>query len=130
MATVDHVASMVSSLKGVTEGERHGALTWFVNGKAFAWERQFSKADIRRFGDQTPPDGPILALRVADLSDKEAVLATRSDSFFTIPHFDGHPLILVQLKLVSEKVLREAVIDAWLASAPPRLAQQYLEDYA
>ena len=74
MVTLDDVARITGELPEVTEGERHGNLTWFVGGKAFAWERPFSKADIKRFGDAKPPDGPILALRVADLAEKEAVL--------------------------------------------------------
>ncbi|MBV8303717.1 MAG: MmcQ/YjbR family DNA-binding protein, partial [Acidimicrobiia bacterium] len=46
---------MVAALPGATEGERFGRRTWFVRGKGFAWERPFSKTDIRRFGDETPP---------------------------------------------------------------------------
>src|SRR5262249_18265258 len=81
MATLDDVALMASELPEATEGERHGNRTWFVGGKAFAWDRPFSKADIRRFGDQTPPDGPILAVRVEDPGEKEAVLAANPDAF-------------------------------------------------
>ena len=92
MATLDDVARMTAELPEVTEGERHGHRTWFVGGKAFAWDRPFSKADIRRFGDQAPPGGPILAVRVEDLSEKEDVLAANPDAFFTIPHDPGdHP---------------------------------------
>jgi hypothetical protein len=86
MATLDDVARIATELPEVTEGERYGNRTWLVGGKAFAWDRPFSKADIRRFGDRVAPDGPILAVRVGDLGEKEAVLAANPDAFFTIPH--------------------------------------------
>jgi hypothetical protein len=126
MATLDDVARMVSELPEAIEGERHGNRTWFVGPKAFAWDRPFSKADIKRFGDQVPPDGPILAVRVGDLAEKEAMLAAQPAAFFTIPHFDGYAAVLIQLPLVAEQALREALTDGWLAAAPAALAQAYL----
>jgi len=127
MATLDDVTRLASELPEVTEGERHGNRTWFVAGKAFAWDRPFSRADLRRFGDETPPDRPILAVRVEDLGEKEAVLAAHPGAFFTIPHFDGYSAVFIQLRLVTEKALREAITDGWLACAPPKLADQYLK---
>jgi hypothetical protein len=124
--SVDEAARMASVLPEVTEGERHGNRSWSVAGKVFAWERPFSKADIRRFGDVTPPAGPILAVRVADLAEKEAVLAANAKAFFTIPHFDGYAAVLIQLKAVAKKALREAIVDGWLACAPPKLADEYV----
>ena len=127
MVSVDEAARMALELPEVTEGERHGRRTWSVAGKTFAWERAFSKADIRRFGDASPPDGPILAVRVADLGEKEAVLAAETKGFFTIPHFDGYAAVLVQLKAVGKRTLREAILDGWLACAPPKLADEYMK---
>jgi hypothetical protein len=124
---LDEVARLALELPEVTQGERHGNRTWSVAGKAFAWERPFSKADIRRFGDARPPDGPILAVRVEDLSEKEAVLAANGEAFFTIPHFDGYSAVLIQLKSVTKRALREAIVDGWLACAPPDLANAYVE---
>jgi hypothetical protein len=126
VATIDDVAGLALRLPGVTDGERHGTRTWFVSGKAFAWERPFSKADLRRFGEQAPPGGPILAVRVADLGEKEALLAAHPEAFFTIPHFDGYSAVLIQLPEVSAAALGEAVTDGWLACAPPALAQEFL----
>jgi hypothetical protein len=127
VATIDDVALMALELPEVTQGERHGSATWHVAGKAFAWERPFSKADLRRFGDKTPPGGPILAVSVEDLSEKEAVLAAHPEAFFTIPHFDGYSAVLIQLRRVSDKALRDAITDGWLACAPPNIADQYLK---
>jgi hypothetical protein len=126
MASIDDVARMALALPEVTEGLRtQGQRTWAVVGKTFAWERRFSKADIRRFGDEPVPPHPILAVAVEDLGEKDAVLAEHPRSFFTIPHFDGFAAVLVRLDVVTDDELGEALEDGWYAKAPPELADRY-----
>ena len=127
MVTLDAAAQLAMALLEVIESERYGNRAWSVNGKAFAWERPFTKADVRRFGDATPPEGPILAVRVADLGEKEAVLAGNSKAFFTMAHFDGFAAVLIQLNKATKKATQDAILDGWLAIAPSRLAEEYLK---
>jgi hypothetical protein len=126
VATIDDVARIAAALPEVIDGERHGNRSWSVAGKTFAWERPFSKADLKRYGDVVPPAGQILAVRVEDLGEKEAVLAEGRRGFFTIPHFDGFAAVLIQLRTVRKAALREALVDGWLACAPRVLAEDFL----
>ena len=126
MVTIDDAALIALELPEVTEDERRGSRTWRVAGKVFAWERPFSKADLKRFGDERPPPGPILAIRAADQAEKEAILAAGKDGFFTIEHFIGYNGYLVRLDEVSAPELREALVDGWLAVAPAQVAREYL----
>jgi hypothetical protein len=125
MATIEDAARFARALPEVIEHERLANRSWSVGGKTFAWERPFSKADIKRFGELTPPREPILAVRVEDLIEKEAVLAAGTRGVFTIPHFDGYAAILIELRSVAKRPLKEAITDGWLACAPPSLAERY-----
>ena len=97
-----------------------------VKDKLFVWERPLRRSDLQALGDAAP-EGPILAARVEHLGAKEALLADDSGVFFTTPHFDGYPAILVKLDAICAEDLEETIVEAWLARAPKRLAKAYLE---
>ena len=115
--TFDQVDAIATSLPGVTVGTKWRNRTWMVGDKGFAWQRPFSKADLKRFGDETPPAGDILAVRVESLDAKDALLAMELPGFFTIPHFNGYAAVLIALRKARAKDVRAAILDAFRAVA-------------
>jgi hypothetical protein len=127
VATWDDVARLALELPETSEGISHGNRHWRVKDKGFVWERPLRKSDLEALGDAAP-DGPILGARVEHLVAKEAMLADDPGVFFTTPHFNGFPAVLVQLEKIGLDDLREVVVEAWLARAPKRLAQSYIDE--
>jgi hypothetical protein len=115
--TFKHVDAFAMSFPGVTVGTKWANRTWMVDGKGFAWQRPFSKADLKRFGDETPPPGEILAVAVENLDAKDALLAIAPPGFFTIPHFNGYPAVLIALRQARTKDVRAAILGAFRAVA-------------
>jgi len=66
-----------------------------------------------------------VAVRVDDLIEKEAVLAAGTKGVFTIPHFDRYAAVLIELRTVTKRALKDALVDGWLACAPRHLAERY-----
>jgi hypothetical protein len=129
VATWEDVRRVALAWPETAEKSSRDTLTWTVKDKGFVWERPLGKTDLEALGDHAP-DGPILAARVADLGVKEALVADDPDIYFTVPHFDGYPAVLVRLERISVGELGELIADAWLARAPKRLAEQQRSDPA
>jgi hypothetical protein len=109
-----------------SERESRGMRQWRVKDKLFVWERPLRRADLAALGDSAPC-GPVLGARVEHLVAKDALVADPSAIFFTTPHFDGYPAVLVQLDAISVDDLDEVIVEAWLARAPRRLVKAYLD---
>jgi hypothetical protein len=107
----------------ISRDQRH----WRVKERGFVWERPLRRSDLEALGDDAP-DGPILGARVEHLGAKEALLADDAGVFFTTPHFDGYPAVLVRLDEISLDDLNEVIVEAWLARAPKRLADAYVRE--
>jgi hypothetical protein len=129
MPDLDDVRRLASALPEVAESTSYGNVSWKVRGKQFVWERPLRRSDRDALGAGAP-EGPIIALRTDGQAGKEALLATGGPACFTIPHFDGYPAVLVRLDLVAPDDLAELVVEAWLAQAPKKLAQQFLDGSA
>jgi hypothetical protein len=127
VATWDDVRRIALALPETSEGESRGLASWQVRNKGFVWERPLRQTDLRALGDEAPT-GPILGARVEHLVAKEALLANDPNVFFTTPHFNGFPAVLVRLEEISVEDLEEVIVEAWLARAPKRLAQKYVEE--
>jgi hypothetical protein len=128
MATWDDVRRIALSLPETSEDSRRGLAAWRVRDRLFVWERPLRPADLRALGDAAP-DGPILGARVEHLIAKDAILADDPSVYFTTPHFNGYPAVLVRLDRISVDELEELVVDAWLCRAPKRLADEYVQTH-
>jgi hypothetical protein len=123
----DDVRRIALALPETSEQRSRGLASWRVREKGFVWERPLRPSDLRALGDAAPT-GPILGARVEHLVAKEALLADDPDVYFTTPHFDGYPAVLVRLDAIGLADLEELIAEAWLCRAPKRVAQRYLDD--
>jgi hypothetical protein len=124
MADWDDVARLALALPGTDERVSRENRQWRVKDKLFVWERPLRKTDLAALGDAAP-EGPILGARVEHEGAKQALVQDSSGIYFTTPHFDGYPAILVQLEPLALEDLEELVTEAWLCRAPPKLLKEY-----
>jgi hypothetical protein len=124
VASWKDVARIVAELPETIEPSPRN---WRVRKKLIVWERPLRKADLEALGEGAP-DGDILGARVPDEGVKFALIADSPGVYFTTPHFDGYPAVLVRLAEIDIPELTELVTDAWLAQAPKTLAKAFLAD--
>ena len=130
MADWDDVRRIALALPETDEHISREHRTWRVKEKLFVWERPLRKTDLEALGDSAS-SGPILGLRTEHLEAKEAILADTSGVFFTTPHFNGYPAVLVRipsLRRLKRAELRDLVVGAWLARAQKRVAKAWLAE--
>ena len=125
MADWADVRRLALALPETSEGTSWGSASWRVRGRGFVWERPLRGADLEHLGDAAPA-GPVLGASVPDEGAKLALVTDDPAVYFTTPHFDGYPAVLVRLAEIDVAELAELVTEAWLARAPKRLAQAFL----
>ena len=130
MATWRDVQRLALTLPGTVEETTSGGnRAWTVNKKFVAWERPLRKADLNALGPAAPT-GAILGVRTPDLEMKEVLLASNPSVYFTTPHFDGYPAVLIRLGKIGTQELKQVLIEAWLMRAPKREVTKYLQGQA
>jgi hypothetical protein len=125
MATWQDVRRLALALPDTAETTAHGNMQWTVHKKGFVWERPLRKSDLQALGEGAPR-GAILGAHVEHVGIKDVLLESTPDVYFTTPHFDGYPSVLVRLERIDLHELEELVTDAWLARAPQRTAKEWL----
>ena len=125
MATWNDVARVVGELALTSEPSPH---EWRVGKKLLAWERPLRPSDREALAMKglEPPAGDIMGVRVSDEGVKFALIADEPRVYFTTPHFDGYPAVLVKLAEIEVRDLEELITEAWLTQAPRKLVQEFL----
>lgn len=111
MVTEEDVRAIALSLPGTTEEQWYQTPGYKVAGKGFLRLR-------------TEAEGGLVVF-VSDMGEKQALLASDPDAFFTTPHYDGSPIVLVNLDKIDHEELRELITDSWLIKAPPKLRREF-----
>ena len=126
VATWEDVDRLARALPEVVPATSYGSPAWAVRTQTFAWERPLRGRDREELGDGAP-DGPVLAVRVADEGVKRALVEDEPEVLFTTAHFDGFPAVLVRLDRIDVSELEELLVEAWLARAPKRVLAAHPE---
>ena len=128
MADQEDVRRIALALPDTSEGEDHFAFSVRNKGK----EKGFVWAWNERVAPKKPrvPRADVVAVRVADQWEKEALLASDPEKFFTEPHYNGFPAVLVRLPLIEGDELKELLVDAWRCQAPRTLVEAWEKDEA
>jgi hypothetical protein len=123
MATQEDVRRIALSLPETVEEEDRFAFSVLNKGKkkgiAWVWQERVDPKKAR------VPNPSVLAVRVENLDAKDALLAIDEEKFFTEPHYNGYPAVLVRLAKIGKADLRELITDAWRCQAPPALVKQH-----
>ena len=130
MPTLDDVRTIALGFPDVIErvdGHR-GGVGWRTPAGLFVWQRGPSGRDLEQLaalGREWPPSD-VVGVRTDGAHVKAALLGTYPGVFFTIPHFDGYPAVLVRLDRIDLAQLREVITDAWLLKVTKRVANEWL----
>jgi hypothetical protein len=123
MADQEDVRRIAMALPEVRESEDRFAFSVLNKGKekgiAWVWQERVDPKKAR------VPQPAVLAVRVANSVEKESLLAADEEKFFTEPHYNGFPAILVRLAAIEPAELRELIVDAWRCQAPRALVNEY-----